>query len=123
MSAAEDYTIEETPEEARLNRGFITVMEQTKDTENHDVGDRFVYLGKQPKLFKVVNKGTPDQGFVPQAVPLAHIELPVVLDDADDLSDWLTSDLGKLALQPFFEEVDAPESILTEWGKEREFDV
>lgn len=116
-------TIEETPEEARLNRGFITVMEQTKDTENHDVGDRFVLLGKQTRLFKLVNEGTPDQDFLPQAIPLAHIELPVLLDDEDGLSDWLTSDLGKLALRPFFEEVDAPEGILTEWGKEREFDV
>lgn len=108
-------------EEERLNHGVITVLEQTKETDVHDVGDRHVMLGRQGVLHKLVNKGTEDQGFVPQAVPLAHIELPQLLEE-DELNDWLNTDVGKLTVAPFFEEMDGPE-ILTDWAKERDVDV
>lgn len=110
-----------TNDEDRLNHGVITVLEQTKETDVHDVGDRYVMLGYQETLYQLVNKGTEDQGFDVQAVPLAHIQLPHLLED-DELNDWLNTDVGKLVLRPFFEDMDEP-PVLTEWGEERDLDV
>ena len=54
-SGTEQYETEETPEEAHLNRGVITIFEQTKDTENAKVGDRSVRLGYHPDKVHILD--------------------------------------------------------------------
>ncbi|AFH22004.1 hypothetical protein OSG_eHP14_00120 [environmental Halophage eHP-14] len=119
MSASEDYEIQETPEEAKRNRGYVTVMEQTKVDENHDEGDRYLLLGYEEKKYKLVDEGTTDQGFIPVAVPIAHIELDRILDGQDEFGEWVNSDVGKLALAELFDDLQ-PSHVLTGWGEERD---
>lgn len=106
--------LEETDEEAMRNRGTITVFEQTKETEYHDVGDRYFSLGYDTKRH-IIDEEKED--FVSVAVPLAHIELPEPITE-DELTEWTNSDLGKLALSRFWDGLDH-DDVLTEWGEER----
>jgi len=113
-SGAEDYDHGETPEEAKMNRGYVTVFEQTRDTESHDTGERFVALGYNTRRHMLDDE---TEGFVCQAVAIAQIELHRPLDE-DELTEWCNSDVGKLALSPFFDGVEEPQ-IVTEWGDDR----
>lgn len=105
----------ETDEEARLNRGFITVFEQTKDTENYTEGERYLSLGFNSERRFILDEEK--RGFTAVAVPIATIELPQLLEQ-DELNDWVNSDVGKLVLQRYTEDLEPPD-VLTEWGKER----
>jgi hypothetical protein len=107
----------EVEDDARLNRGFVTVFEQVRDTKNHEKGDRFITLGYDDEWYKLVNKGEEDQGFRVQAVPLAHIELHEPLD-ADHAGEWAQSPVGRTLLAPYFDDIEAPD-FRTENGKER----
>jgi hypothetical protein len=109
----------EIDDEARLNRGYITVFEQTKDHGKMEAGDRFVSLGYDDKRHYLDDE---HEDFRVQAVPLAHIELPEPITE-DEFSDLVNSDLGKLALQAFFPEME-PEGITTEhWEDRRDTEV
>lgn len=106
----------ETEEEAMMNRGTITVFEQTKQTGDHDVGDRYVSLGYDTERH-ILDKDQED--FVAVAVPIAHIELPEPIRE-DDMTEWCNSDVGKLAMAPFFDGISLDDlEVLTEWGEER----
>jgi len=115
MSGSEQFEIDETPEEARRNRGVVTVFEQTKETENSDAGDRSVRLGYHPDRLHILDEE--EEGFVSVAVPLAHIELHEPIEE-DELGDWLQSDVGQLVMQRFFPELEA-DAVVTEWGADR----
>lgn len=111
----EQFEIDETPQEARRNRGFVTIFEQTKDTENADAGDRSLRLGYHPDNIHIYKE---DKGrFVSVAVPLAHIELHEPMEE-EDVEDWIKSDVAQLALERFFPEME-PDEVVTEWGAER----
>lgn len=104
----------ETDEETMLNRGTITVFEQTKETDDHDVEDRYFSLGHDTQRY-IFDEEKED--FVCVAVPLAHIELPEPIK-RDDLTEWSNSDVGKLALSHFWDGLEH-DQVLTEWGEER----
>lgn len=106
----------EIDDEARLNRGFITVYEQVRETEDFEKGHRYVSLGYDDERYQLVNKGEPEQDFVVQAVPLAHIELYEPLDE-DEWGEWVNSPIAKAILAPYFEALDAPD-FATERGRE-----
>jgi hypothetical protein len=117
MSANEDETVthqSEIDDEARRNRGFITVFEQTTDHDQMEAGDRFLHLGYETKRYYLDDE---HEDFRVQAVPLAHIELPEPITQ-DEFSDLVNSDLGKLALQAFFPEME-PEAVTTEHWEDR----
>lgn len=115
-------SVQDTGDEKKLNRGYVTVYEHVRDSENHDEGDRYCHLGYDTERYHLVNEGEEDQGFVVAAVPIAHIELPELLDGDDGLSEWLNSDVGKLAMKPFFDEIEMAD-VLTTRGKEMMDDV
>lgn len=105
----------EFEEEARLNRGIITVYEQTTETASHDVGDRFLRLGQHEAVHHLKEE---QKDFVKVAVPIAHVELPEPLDDDDAFTEWLNTDVGKLAMGHFFD-VDVGEmDVLTVSGRD-----
>jgi hypothetical protein len=108
---------DELDEEAKMHRGYVTLYEQTKDGENYDKGDHYVVLGYGETSYKLVDEGTPEQDFVPRAVPVVRIELPNPLNP-DELGDWLTSDVGRAVMAPHIDEVDAPD-LLTPHGRNR----
>lgn len=117
MSADEDDTPthqSEIDDEARLNRGFITVYEQTEDRGEREAGDRLLQHGYGDKRFRIDEE---TEGFVVTAVPLAHIELPEPITE-EEFSNLVTSDLGALALQAFFPEME-PEGVTTEHWQDR----
>lgn len=122
MSANEDERPthqSEIDSEARRNRGFITVFEQTTDHDGMEAGDRFLHLGYETKRYYLDDDA---EDFRVQAVPLAHIELPEPITE-DEFSDLVNSELGKLALQDFFpgmepDEIE-PEGVTTEHWAER----
>lgn len=105
----------ETAEERRLNRGFITVFEQTETTEYHDEGDRYFSQGFEEARYQFDE----DEGdFYLVAVPIAIVELPKPMGE-DEYEQLIESQLGKLALSPFFPEMDIVEQgIVTEHGAE-----
>lgn len=109
-----DELSDETPEEARLNRGIVTVFEQTKESETFEAGERYLSLGYDGKAFMLDEDA---EDFVVQAVPIAHIELPRPMT-RDEYSEWLESDAGKLAVSHFFDGMEHGD-VLTEWGEER----
>lgn len=115
QTSQQEVEIEESPEEARLNRGIVTVFEQTKESDTFDVGDRYLSQGYDEEVYMLDEE---KEDFVVQAVPIAHIELPWPMTD-EEYRDWVESDAGKLALSPFFEGLDHHD-MLTEWGEERE---
>jgi hypothetical protein len=108
---------DELNEEEKMHRGYVTLYEQTKDGENYDKGDHYVVLGYGETRYKLVDEGTPDQDFVPRAVPVVRIELPHLLNP-DELGNWLTSDVGRAVMAPHIDEVDAPD-LLTPHGRNR----
>jgi hypothetical protein len=108
----------EIPEEAKLNRGYVTVYERVKDGNNIDEGDRFIRLGYCTKQQRLTNEGTAKQDFEVVAVPIAHIELPEPLNSEDDFEDWAQSDVAKLALSHYVDDVEKPD-VLTPHGLSR----
>jgi hypothetical protein len=105
---------DETTEEARLNRGFITVFEQTQDSDKHDKGDRFLTLGRDDE-WHTFNDQTGD--FETLAVPIAYVELPAPIPE-DSIEEHSGSGLWQLALAHFFDECEI-DQVLTERGRER----
>ena len=96
---------------------YITVFEQTKDDDNRDAGERFITYGRDDKR-QVYDDELGK--FIPVAVPLAHIELPEPVGEGAT-AQWTQSDLGQLALLPFFPEIEGLD-VVTEWGAERGLD-
>lgn len=115
MSETEQSHVGDTADEARLNRGIVTVFEQTKDTENADAGDRSLSLGYHPDKQHILDHEKQD--FVSVAVPIAHIELHEPIAE-DALGEWVQSDVAQLALNRFFPEME-PDDVVTEFGAER----
>jgi len=113
--AGAEFKTAETPEEARKNRGFVTIFEQTKDTAFREAGDRSIRLGYHPDRQHILDEDEED--FVAVAVPLAHIELHEPIQE-DELGEWLKSDVAQLALERYFPGLQ-PDEVATEWGAER----
>jgi hypothetical protein len=106
-SGTEEFEIEETDEEAMWNRGYITVLEQVREDDNHDVGDRFIAQGHQDTWHAMVEQED-GRDFVPKAVPVARIELHRPMEE-DEYDDFIKTDLAKAVLAPYFEDLDRPD--------------
>lgn len=107
-----NHQVDEPDDEARRNRGVVTVFEQTMDTDTRDEGDRFVKLGYGTERHTYDK----DRGeFIRVAVPIARIELhePV---DRETFDEWLNSEVAKMALAHYFPDVQP--DVLTNWGAE-----
>jgi len=114
-SGGVDGGVHELAEEARLNRGVITVYEQTKETESNDKGDRFLKLGYDNEICHLDEE---KEDFITVAVPIAHVDLPEPFAGDEELSEWLSTDVGKLAMGQFFDVDLASTEVLTRRGRE-----
>jgi hypothetical protein len=88
---------------------YITVFQQTKETENGQPGDRFIDHGEVLDRRYKVDEET--EGFIPVAEPLAVIDAGAEIEK-DDLGDWCNSHAGKAVLKRFFPSIEPDDPTL-----------
>ena len=85
---------------------YVTVFQQTKETDYGEPGDRFLVHGEDLDTHYKFDEDAGD--FIRVAEPLAVIDAGVAFDK-DDLSAWCNSHAGQAVLKPYFPEVSEPD--------------